>query len=96
MPQSLLMFQNLLFWSVLENNRLYCHCEAIRNSNNFSLPQVIFQWTYDLQNGDSLSSIGQLDNRQELTFSPLKVSHAGQYTCTASMANLTKSKKFKR
>ena len=54
---------------------------------NFSLPQVTYQWTY---NDDSLQSVRN-DNRQDLIFSPLKASHAGQYTCTATMAGFTKS-----
>ena len=67
------------------------HCEVVRDSNNFSLPRVTIQWTYDLQDNDNLPSLRQLNNRQDLIFSPLKVSHAGRYNCTASMASLTKS-----
>jgi hypothetical protein len=68
------------------------HCEAVGNSDNFRLPQVTFQWIYSLQNDNSLQSVRHAEyNRQDLIFSPLKTSHAGQYTCTATMADLTES-----
>ena len=69
-------------WPVVgENYSLVC---SIARTDPFNFTSITYQWF-----NESSESWAQVENQTNLTFNPLQIYHAGEYTCVVTFTHLT-------
>jgi len=64
-----------------ENYSLVC---SIVTTDSFNFTSITYQWF-----NESSESWAQVENQTNLTFNPLQLYHAGEYTCVVTLTDLT-------
>ena len=63
------------------NYSLIC---SVARSDSFNSINITYQWF-----NESSKSRAQVENQTNLTFNPLQIYHAGEYTCVVTFTHLT-------
>ena len=64
-----------------ENYSLVC---STARTDSFNFTSITYQWF-----NESSESWAQVENQTNLTFNPLQIYHAGEYTCVVTFTHLT-------